>query len=690
MTSQNMETELCQELGFDAGPGPFKKPKVVGIYGVAGCGKTFLLDQLKQTMDLELFSFHDGSKVIDIVTPGGLKAFQDMEEPQQLMYRQRATDGIRAECCESQKVGIVAGHAMLWSDEEGKALPIYTQNDHDVFTHILYLDVPADIVAQRRLEDTGKVRSVLTATQLEEWKKEEKTQLRRLCRDHDILFLALHHPFQTDKVSAFLKDFEVHSEDSSLSLARKKARKCLTATGIGQRIVLAMDADRTLAAEDTGMLFWTAASKKWPSLADADTLKTLFGGSLGYSYTAFRQATLLCEEIANDQDFEEICGDVASQVSMYPDIISLLHYMAEQDHLELVVITSGLRSVWEKVLEREGLSKAVTIVGGGRIADGLIVTAAVKAHLVGFLRERHRRVVWAIGDGPLDLPMLIKADRAIVIVGEELTRSKQMDAELKTAIDDHGLQAYQVTLPSTASPRNGLPNARLTDSSVVSNIMGHRWTHSRPQVNHATDTSATKLLATPMRNSAVAGPELREAHRRVGHHLATTFVADIIGLEQPPIQHVLGRETRGYQLQHEKKTTIVALMRGGEPMASGVNDAFPHAMFVHAKNPGDVKMHHLEGQLTLILVDSVINTGKSIVNFIQYVRNELHATIHIVVVAGVVQAKCVTGADGGTLVQQLASFARVHIVALRLSETAFVGSRQTDTGNRLFNTTHLP
>lgn len=54
-------------------------------------------------------------------------------------------------------------------------------------------------------------------------------------------------------------------------------------------------------------------------------------------------------------------------------------------------------------------------------------------------------------------------------------------------------------------------------------------------------------------------------------------------------------------------------MRGGEPTAFGVSDAFPLAMFAHAGDAEDLKLHHLQGQLTVMLVDSVVNTGKTIV-----------------------------------------------------------------------------
>ena len=161
----------------------------------------------------------------------------------------------------------------------------------------------------------------------------------------------------------------------------------------------------------------------------------------------------------------------------------------------------------------------------------------------------------------------------------------------------------------------------------------------------------------------------------------------MIGLELSPIRHVLGHETRGYQLHHERQTTIVALMRGGEPMAYGVNDAFPSAMFVHANAAEGIKLHHLQGQRTVILVDSVINTGKTIVEFVEHVR-KLHATIRIVVVAGVIQDQCISS-EGG-LKEKLAQHPKLHLIALRLSKTKFTGSGTTDTGNRLFNTTHLP
>ena len=112
-------------------------------------------------------------------------------------------------------------------------------------------------------------------------------------------------------------------------------------------------------------------------------------------------------------------------------------------------------------------------------------------------------------------------------------------------------------------------------------------------------------------------------------------------------------------------------MRGGEPITSDINDAFPLAIFVHVRDADDIKLHHLQGQLTVILVDSIVNTGKTIVEFVQHVR-KLHATIRIVIVADIIQAQCVSGSS--TLNQTLALHAKLHLIALRLSDTNFTGS----------------
>jgi len=86
-----------------------------------------------------------------------------------------------------------------------------------------------------------------------------------------------------------------------------------------------------------------------------------------------------------------------------------------------------------------------------------------------------------------------------------------------------------------------------------------------------------------------------------------------------------------------------------------------------------------------VLVDSVINNGKTVVEFIKRVRS-LHSTIRVVVVAGVVQDRSIPRLQ--TALGQLRE-EEIHLVALRMSINKFTGKGPTDTGDRLFNTTHI-
>lgn len=674
-------------------PASYKKAVVVGLYGVPGSGKTFLLEQLKRKLGEEHFAFYEGSEMITRVFSGlgGLDEFQKLEEQEKMTWRQLAIDTIGKECADSRKVAIVGGHFMFWPEEDKAGSPVYTSHDMKTYTHILYLDVPGEVVAQRRLNDTKKSRPSTSIYHLDKWQQLEKTELRHLCREHGILFSLLSsHSALLSQVVTLLRDFRIHTENYNLCQVVNRLEELLFSSGKDKlEAVLVIDADRTLAAEDTGALFWDRVSNsRWPR-EEYQPLKSLFGSNLGYSYKAFLQATLLYEETANDQEFDVLCQDVASAVSMHPEFVSLLQLVGRQEHVGAVIVSCGLRLVWDKILEKEGLSHTVKVIGGGRIADGLVVTAAVKAALVDHLRDLHGMYVWAFGDSPLDLEMLSKADQAIVIVGEEQTRSKTMDGALSNAIHNGGLRARQTLLPSHAPPRldsTTIPLLQLTAPNFLDSILCRRRSqHTGLQLLHATEKKAAKLLMTPMRDAKLAGPALREAHRRVGWYLATEFLADVIGIEEYPIGHVQGHPTTGYRLLHEERITIVALMRGGEPMALGVNDALPLAMFVHASRPEDILLHHLQRQLTLVLVDSVVNNGKTVAHFLQHVRN-LHACIRIVIIAGVVQAQSITE---GPFAQAFNRHAKVSLIALRLSENKFTGSGNTDTGNRLFNTTHL-
>ena len=168
--------------------------------------------------------------------------------------------------------------------------------------------------------------------------------------------------------------------------------------------------------------------------------------------------------------------------------------------------------------------------------------------------------------------------------------------------------------------------------------------------------------------------------------MATEVLSGLLGTEEYLIPHVQGHTTTSYRVKNEAKTLIVALMRGGESMAMGVNEALPWARFLHAKPSEDVTLDYLQGISVVLLVDSVTNYGSTMTEFVNHVHALSDDTTRIVMLAGVVQFESMKSLE--TLKQQLGR-RKVSLVALRSSDNKYTGQGGTDTGHRLFNTTHL-
>ncbi|KAJ7442400.1 uracil phosphoribosyltransferase-domain-containing protein [Mycena galericulata] len=661
-----------------------KTPTVIGLYGVPGCGKSYLLDQLKADAELGQhdFAFYEGSVIIDQLVPDGLAGFQRMGDQDKTCWREKAIAHIAGECAASGKIGLVAGHFSFWENESEEAgHRVWTERDAAVFTHIIYLTVPAHDVVERRGNDRRRQRLALSEDHIRKWQEEEREQLRRICLQEKIIFTTS----PTGAVSTLIRHIQRHTEAYNLFCAQNRLDEIVSgfrADKMTRSSMLVFDGDRTLIAEDTGQLFWKIVLAD-TMLAGEDPLRMMFSSPFGYSYRAFLQAAFIYEAVDAGK-FDNYCEQAASAATLHPEIIALLKGATER-RVGAVIITCGVRQIWEKILHAAGLSQTVKVIGGGRIQDQLVITARLKRELVARLRDVHAICVCAFGDSTLDLPMLKEAEKAIVIVGEEHKRSRSMDTALLDAIVNDGLRASQWLLPSNATPRldtNLLPLFKFSGSNFIDSIVR---SFGLRRVLHATDEYAAKLLMTPMRDARISGPALQKAHGSVGWHLATTFLPKLVGLEEVPIPHVLGNQTTGHRLRHEKKTMIVALMRGGEPMALGVHKAIPLAMFVHAKKPEELNNEHLKGRETVVLVDSVVNSGKSVEEFVQHIRT-LDSSIPIVVVAGVIQAQSLSD---GILGDILARDDNVGFVSLRLSDNKYTGKGTTDTGHRLFNSTHL-
>ncbi len=119
---------------------------------------------------------------------------------------------------------------MFWSEEKEAVLSVCTRDDLSTYTHILYLDVPVETIAQRRSNDTKRGRDPISVTNLCKWQEEEKTQLRDICRHYRILFsLISPHSEMLTRVSKLLHDFRYYTEEYNLSQAKVRLDEAVMA-----------------------------------------------------------------------------------------------------------------------------------------------------------------------------------------------------------------------------------------------------------------------------------------------------------------------------------------------------------------------------------------------------------------------------------------------------------------------------
>lgn len=690
------------------------KPTVIGIYGLPGSGKTTMLKLLRNalTEDHQRFHFIEGSEMIKKFLPQGVlpETLKSQSEEVKLRVRTDAINDIVRMCREDGRSAVVTGHFIFWDGEGEVSKPVMNDADRQAFTHILYLDVKPEEILRRRVEDS-RTRAVMEVDKLEKWQKKEMGGLQELCREHEILFKVVHDHSVATKL---IKNFTHFNSKNNEENVAKELKESVKAQAFGHKsmemedsdggepdsiammrrmmeskseskikTMLVIDADKTLAPEVASELFWEELRNL--KRVTEDPLKCNFSGPKKYSYTTFRQAGLLYDQV-DATDFENACRKAVEKIRIRPEFKQLLSKIADSESVGVVVATCGIKSIWTRVLQRDVPNSNIPVIGGNESIDGYVVTPETKANLVTRLRDDHGLHVCAIGDSHVDVEMLTRADMSFVVVGPETVRSTSVEPELLNAFQKNGLRAKQILFPPHSAPRltdKELPKADFNEESFLKEL---EKLHGL-DFAHATGKPAAKLLATDSRNVDIHGLNLHRVHRKIGWYLATHYVSKKIGVDAYSMTSVQGKTVEGHKLRDESKTLIVPLMRGGDPMARGVWEAFPSAMFLHAGKATDVEAKHLEGKWTVILVDAVINSGGSIVEFVRHIRENLSRQIRIVIVAGVVQVKAVE--KSGMLQKDLIGMGDVSLVALRTSGNSFPGVGPTDTGHRHFNSTHL-
>ena len=198
---------------------------------------------------------------------------------------------------------------------------------------------------------------------------------------------------------------------------------------------------------------------------------------------------------------------------------------------------------------------------------------------------------------------------------------------------------------------------------------------------HFSDRHAVQLLATQTRRTDLSPVQLARSHVDLGRLLAYELV-ELLPLEPCQIEHPQGMRT-GARIAGESDVVILSLLRAGLYVTEGVREVLQLAAVCHVS---PTREHGLDEAVlrslpslagrVVIIVDSVINTGATLLPLLEQVRAQAPALIVVL--------SLVTPVDTAKRLEETCP--DVHFLLARVSTNQYTGRGATDTGNRLFGT----
>ncbi len=194
-------------------------------------------------------------------------------------------------------------------------------------------------------------------------------------------------------------------------------------------------------------------------------------------------------------------------------------------------------------------------------------------------------------------------------------------------------------------------------------------------IKEFSDENIFKLLSTESRKANLTPSKLANVHIKLGELLSYKLLDEFI-LDEVDIQHVEGIK-KGKGLPNKEIFLLLVLMRGGLYVAEGFKDIFDgkySVEFINGTCDYLIEKYDLI-QYNIVVIDSVINTGKSILNILNKINNLNPKRIFIVSL--VMQENSL---------KVFEDFKNITFYTARISKNFYIGKGHTDTGNRLFGT----
>ena len=282
-------------------------------------------------------------------------------------------------------------------------------------------------------------------------------------------------------------------------------------------------------------------------------------------------------------------------------------------------------SIWREIKDKpyivlsSGISEIWSCIGSEKGISNIISDTHVSADTKYYVvKELQKKgyVVNAFGDSKVDIYMLKEAKLGTLNIGERISCS--------------------------------LKNEKIDGIRLM-------YSHNHYILAESCDEETEKNICICKSNSGIHGNRLAIAHMKLGEHLGAVLKSRV----------------------PEQEAALLVLERGGRFFGDGIYSEFGGSLYPY--NPSKEKLPIINKKV-VVIVDSVINTGKSIGQIIEKLRVH-NPNVEIILVTNVIQRSAVE------------HFKDYLLLAVRVSDNSFVGKNQAiqignngpDTADRLFN-----
>ncbi|OJJ77022.1 hypothetical protein ASPBRDRAFT_190361 [Aspergillus brasiliensis CBS 101740] len=621
-----------------------RRQNLIGIFGMPGSGKTHLLNQLRKELEGCPFSFHDSDEIEK--DPSGYCAYNS------------AIRAIRRKCDQSAVTGIATAKYMELNSQERHRRPLMLDNGEEgQFTHIMYVNTPVEVAYQRFIEDNKKAMSVGDAEGrprecpldvFRAWAKEEIKELQAACLDRHIMFTMV-DPSNLPRIITLIHNFQLdrdgHEKRNQAIVNQRIDELVARWQGHVERVVV-MDCDDTLATKDVEHIFWEKyyfGDDDHPDEGHRQLPEEHHDWERPREdYFQCRQACFAYEQVVAEGRFDEICSKAGSASSLVPPFGYFLHLASKYPHIRIILVTSGPRLLWERILAREGLSRSVWVIGSDPISVDYVVTPSVKENLMKRLAEVHNLHVWAFRDAhPYEYSY----------TNEAWFGYEPLLPVLASRVNESGDRLDRTSLRLIA----------LEQPEVLEKLFLHQFA-----LFHTTHKGIAKLLHERMLKTGEVPVHVWRKKIRIeaAEYLTHQYMRELPELQGNAIVMPEEPEVTGYPLFHDGRVLIVPLTEDSSPMAPSFKSAFGESSVLEVSQATDIHLDQLLEIDAVVLVDSVVDSADNIARFVHHIRR-LRPRLKVFIMVGVLQAELV--APGGPL-PSLGRGGPIRVAALSLAK----------------------